>query len=362
MSKSDQENDWIDEMKHHDGFVLDQGMNEVTIPDRDITYRRVNVETQFTTSHFDSQDDDVLAPAPIKKVMFTTSPATLQDLEDGSSTVRGHEVDELSHASQVFVPTGEIPDAQDVGYHLVNPMFESCESPDIIFRSLHKAMSSQDIEFSCNLDWTMDAYALIAAEEVFFGVQFHRLAVKSIIRVDFNLRSGDELKFLELTDFIRMECRAIDRDLIGLPELSFDIMADWSTPNEVSSRSISVDSQELSMLLCEINSDSPPITRFEVAKRLKELCQYDFNRRAFAHLLKEKFVTGLQSMLQDDNEDIVRYAIDTILNFADDLQTLKDLELPRLPETLCDILTLSEKKSTKKLAGDLYNTIINTVC
>jgi hypothetical protein len=33
------------------------------------------------------------------------------------------------------------------------------------------------------------------------------------------------------------------------------------------------------------------------------------------------------------------------------------LELPRLPETLRDILTLSRKASTKKLAGDLYKTI-----
>ncbi|KUF88940.1 Isoflavone reductase [Phytophthora nicotianae] len=103
----------------------------------------------------------------------------------------------------------------------------------------------------------MDAYALIAAEELFFNVQLHRLAMKSTIRVDFNLRSGDELKFLGLTDSIRKECRSIDKDMIGLPELS--------------------------------------------------------------------------------------------------------LELPRLPETLRDILTLSQKESTKKLAGDLYKTI-NAVC
>lgn len=35
----------------------------------------------------------------------------------------------------------------------------------------------------------MDAYALVAAEEVFFHVELHRLAMKSTIRVDFNLRS-----------------------------------------------------------------------------------------------------------------------------------------------------------------------------
>ncbi|KAG3012536.1 hypothetical protein PC120_g13828 [Phytophthora cactorum] len=349
MSRSDHEDDWIGEVQHREGFVLDeQSMSAMEIPDREVTYRRANVETQFMTSRFDSQTEDVFAPPPPGKVMFTTCPATLQDLEDGSSTVLGLEpkpndfglgaasTGEESTKSQVFVPIGEVPDARE-------------------------AMRAQDVEFSCSHDWTMDAYTLIAAEELFFNVQLHRLAIKSTIRVDFNLRSGDELKFLGLTDSIRKECRAIDKDMIGLPELSFDILADWSAPGELFPGSLSVDSQELSMLLLEINSESPPFTRYEVAKRLKELCQYDSNRRALADLLKEQFVTGLQSMLKDDNEDIVRFAIYTILNFADDISTLNDLELPRLPETLRDILMLSQKESTKKLAGDLYKTI-NAVC
>lgn len=266
-----------------------------------------------------------------------------------------------STKSQDFMPTGEVPDAQEVGYHQVNPMFESCEPAAVIFRTLQEALKSQDVKFTCSPDWTMDAYALVAAEELFFNVQLHRLAMKTTIRVDFTLRSGDELKFLGLTDSIRKECKAIDKDLVGLPDLSFDIMADWSSPGELFPGSLTVDSQELSMLLLEINSESPPFTRYEVAKRIKELCQYDANRRALADLLKEQFVTGLQSMLKDDNEDIVRFAIYTILNFADDITTLNDLELPRLPETLRDILTLSRKDSTKKLAGDLYKTI-NAVC
>ncbi|OWZ08817.1 hypothetical protein PHMEG_00018580 [Phytophthora megakarya] len=369
MSRSDHEDDWIDEVQHREGFVLDESMSALEIPDREVTYRRANMETQFMTSRFDSQAEDVFAPTQ-GKVVFTTSPATLQDLDD-SSTVLGLDPmqdrpkdsreDAQPSKSQVFVPTGEVPDAQQVGYHQVNPMFESCETPQVIALALHKAMWTQDVEFSCSPDWTMDAYALVAAEEVFFNVQLHRLAMKSTIRVDFYLRSGDEFKFLGLTDSIRKECRSIDKDLIGLPELSFDILADWSTPGELFPGSLSVDSQELSMLLLEINSEAPPFTRYEVAKRLKELCQYDSNRRALADLLKEQFVTGLQSMLKDDNEDIVRFAIYTILNFADDLSALNDLELPRLPETLRDILTLSQKESTKKLAGTLYKTI-NAVC
>ncbi|CAI5702846.1 hypothetical protein KXD40_004181 [Peronospora effusa] len=372
MSRSDHEDDYIDEVQHHEGFVLDQSISALEIPDREITYRRANVETQFMTSRFDSQTENDCAPPPPEKVMFTNSVAMLQDLEDGSSTVIGldptldgsvgFDIDaDIRERSELLKPIGEVPDAQEVGYHLVNPMFESHEPPLVVLRSLYTAMSTQDIEFSSDRDWTIHAYALIAAEEIFFSVQLHRLArLKSTIRVDFNLRSGDELKFLGMTDSIRKHCRAVDKDMIGLPDLSFDIMEDWSTPGELYPGSLSVDSQELSMLLQEINSESPPFTRYEVAKRLKELCQYDFNRRAFLDLFKEQFVTCIQSMLQDDSEDVVRYAIYIILNFADDISALNGLELPRLPETVRNILTLSQKKSTKKVAGDLYKAI-NTV-
>ncbi|KAG7399669.1 hypothetical protein PHYBOEH_008312 [Phytophthora boehmeriae] len=370
MERNEQEDDWIGEVQHREGFVLDEGLNALEIPDREVTYRRANVETPFITSRFDSQVDDVYAPPAPDKVLFTTSPATLQDLDDDSSSLlrpgakaqQQTDTETKSEASsQDLVPTGEVPDARETGYHQVNPMFDSSEPAEVIFKTLQGALKKLEVDFSCSPDWTMDAFALIAAEEVFFNVQLHRLAVKTTIRVDFTLRSGEELKFLALTDSIRKECKGIDKDLMGLPELSFDIMADWSSSGDLFPGSITVDSQELSMLLLEINSEAPPFTRYEVAKRLKELCQYDSNRRALADLLKEQFVTGLQSMLKDDNEDIVRFAIYTILNFADDITTLNDLELPRLPETLRDILTLSHKASTKKLAGDLYKTI-NAVC
>lgn len=36
---------------------------------------------------------------------------------------------------------------------------------------------------------------------------------------------GDELKFLCMTDSIRKECRAIDKNMIGLPELRLVILA-----------------------------------------------------------------------------------------------------------------------------------------
>ncbi|GMF12240.1 unnamed protein product [Phytophthora lilii] len=154
MSRSEQEDDWIDEVQHREGFVLDEAHFRCLIGP--LLWR--------------PQAEDVFAPPPSGKVVFTTSPATLQDLEDGSTVLglgpmqdkpkdsgfdAGSREGETSSKSQVFVPTGEVPDAQEVGYRQVNPMFESCESPEVIFRSLHKAMRTQDVEFSCSPDWAV---------------------------------------------------------------------------------------------------------------------------------------------------------------------------------------------------------------
>ncbi|CEG35636.1 Armadillo-type fold [Plasmopara halstedii] len=365
MSRS-QEDDWIDEVQHNEGFVVDETKSGLEIPNRQVTYRRAIVGAQFMTSHFDSQTEDLFEAHSSKNVKFSTNSATLQDLEYklpsvGSMQTKSEHFDhnsvKVAGKSRILMPTEEVPDASEVGYHQVNPMFESCAPADVIYHSLHEAMRALDIETSCSPDWTMDGYALIEAEELYFSVHLHRLAIKSTIRVDFNLRSGDELKFLGLTDLIRQRCRAIDKDMISLPELSFDIMADWSSPEKLVSKSHVEDSQELSMLLLDLNSETSPSTRYQVAKRLKEFCKHDLNRRALVNLLKEQFVIGLQSMLQDVDEDIVRFAIFTILSFADDVSSPNDLELPHLPETLRGILTISQKDSTKKLAGDLYKTI-----
>ena len=105
---------------------------------------------------------------------------------------------------------------------------------------------------------------------------------------------------------------------------SFDIMADWSAPEELFFESRAVNTHELSMLLFEINSDCLLFTRYELAKRLNDLCQYASIRRALADLFKEPFVAGLQSMLHDDNEDVVRFAICTVLNFATDVSTMNE--------------------------------------
>jgi hypothetical protein len=105
---------------------------------------------------------------------------------------------------------------------------------------------------------------------------------------------------------------------------SFDLLEDWSSPGELFPKSSAPPNfEELSVVLADINSDCQPFTRYEVAKRLKELCELQSIRQAFADSLKNEFARGLQSMLKDNDEDIVRFGIYTILNFREDLTFLK---------------------------------------
>lgn len=105
---------------------------------------------------------------------------------------------------------------------------------------------------------------------------------------------------------------------------SFDLLEDWSSSGELFPRSSAPPNfEELSGVLADINSECQPFTRYEVAKRLKELCELQSIRRAFSDTLRSEFVRGLQSMLKDNDEDIVRFGIYTILNFREDLTILK---------------------------------------
>lgn len=95
---------------------------------------------------------------------------------------------------------------------------------------------------------------------------------------------------------------------------------DWSTPHaELFPNSATVDDKELQLLLQEIqNTNCHPATRYEAAKSLKDLCQYSKNRIAVADTYRQQFIDGLDAMLKDDDEDIVRFAIFAIQEFAMD--------------------------------------------
>lgn len=101
---------------------------------------------------------------------------------------------------------------------------------------------------------------------------------------------------------------------------SFDFMVDWSDDHDdLFQSSPAVNTMELDLLLQEVqNKDCHPLMRYEAAKSLKDLCQYSQNRSTVARAYRQQFIDGLSIMLQDDDEDIVRFAIFAIQNFAND--------------------------------------------
>lgn len=108
--------------------------------------------------------------------------------------------------------------------------------------------------------------------------------------------------------------------LYALARDSFDFMMDWSDPHaELFPSKATVNEAVLQLLLDEIHSTtSHPETRYEAAKTLKDLCQLPRNRSAVAADYREQFIQGLDAMLQDQDEDIVRFAIFAIQTFASD--------------------------------------------
>lgn len=79
------------------------------------------------------------------------------------------------------------------------------------------------------------------------------------------------------------------------------------------------DWSELEMLLQVVqDKNCHSSMRYEAAKSVKDLCQYAHTRSAVAGANHQEFIDGLSFMLQDDDEDIVRFAIFAIQNFAND--------------------------------------------
>jgi len=96
---------------------------------------------------------------------------------------------------------------------------------------------------------------------------------------------------------------------------SFDIFESWSTSGELFPGSLAVEEYDLRLLLDDITSPhSHPFTRYE----LKDDCQYDANRVTLRQTLQDLFISALEKMMHDDNEDTIRFAIFVILTFAQD--------------------------------------------
>jgi hypothetical protein len=210
----------------------------------------------------------------------------------------------------------------------------------------------------------IDAFAMVAAEEVIFNIQLHRISSKNVVRVDFNLRevcqhnvNGFNRSHVLTTtanratksSFLRLSIRfartaaistvtslnsrisgsflfAPAQRISALQQLtitcSFDIFESWSSSGELFPGSMTVDVQDLVLLVEDIMSvHSHALTRYEAAKQLKDYCQYSTNRGLLLQSLRDRFIEALEKMMRDDNEDIVRFAIYAMLNFAQDQVT-----------------------------------------
>lgn len=61
------------------------------------------------------------------------------------------------------LPSGDIPDARTVQYHLVNPCFESEESPAVIFQTLLTACRKHNVDCKSREDWSVSGWLLMMA-------------------------------------------------------------------------------------------------------------------------------------------------------------------------------------------------------
>lgn len=93
----------------------------------------------------DDDDDAIFSPALVlaapKSIAKSAAPAA------ASTTT----------ADENAMPTGEVPDARAVGYHCVNPSFESDAAPREIFTVLLAALHKHDITTKTRADWTVRA-------------------------------------------------------------------------------------------------------------------------------------------------------------------------------------------------------------
>uniref|UniRef100_K3WID4 KA1 domain-containing protein n=1 Tax=Globisporangium ultimum (strain ATCC 200006 / CBS 805.95 / DAOM BR144) TaxID=431595 RepID=K3WID4_GLOUD len=341
-------------------FVAGGGIDftDFEIPDHEVTYRRAEFGTAFTTtSRFESLTDDAVEYSTTKAstTVFTSRLATEQSALETTQSLRSEVTATHRAVDAEAIVDGEVPDVCDVGYLQVNPSFESQEKPQKIMETLLAALSKHNVESTRRPGWT------VTAEEVSFSVHLHKRPDKVTIRIDFNITSGNEMLFLATTDKILHECKSIDSELKHLPDLSFDFMLDWSSPyDELFPGAVTVNAEELELLLEEVKSEHcHPFTRYEAAKSLKDLCQHQQNRALVADKHKEQFIEGLGAMLRDENEDIVRFAIFVIQSFANDQILVNETEFPELSDILQNIVNHSTKKSTKTLATQLIDSIVS---
>lgn len=97
-------------------------------------------------------------------------------------------------------------------------------------------------------------------------------------------------------------------------------VVDWQFGQEYPA-SCSEKADKLEILVANLAQPSCPRTMLMMM--LKNLCQYEANRRTLLKQFKDEFVAILQSMLNDPDQHIVRFAVYMIQNFAKNPADLK---------------------------------------
>ncbi|TMW56097.1 hypothetical protein Poli38472_008745 [Pythium oligandrum] len=318
MERHDDDDVYMGEFAHGE-FVIDESHDS----EEEVTYRRAPDMggAAFVASSFQALEDELFDTAFASKNTkpLNLSPSAVYEPLAPRSEMQGR---------RDLEPTGPVPEAYDVKFHQVNPMFESIGQPADIFRCLKTSLSniSKVDKFTCYPDWSIEVSALVDAEEVEFTIQLHQISIsqgkeRDLRRVDFNLLEGDDFQFLEIVDMIRTDCRQFDLELQELPDLSFDIFSSWGSRGEVYPGSLRVDVADMHALLNDLcNADLHLRVRYDLVKQLKDYCLCRENRETLiSDVFRAKFYEEvLLSILRSPDDDIIRFGVFIIIEFMKD--------------------------------------------
>jgi hypothetical protein len=210
----------------------------------------------------------------------------------------------------------DVPQKEQCSFFCVNPTMPSRQSPTKIMDTLKAALLQLDCDFEIVERWTYKVNLLCVAEEIVFDMQLFRVA-KDEFEVDFSRRRGDETKFCELVEYIRSLCSDIDDEALPFLTKSLDPWLD--AKQEITGRRYAMKEKEALTLIQELNADGiHPETLYEVAKVVKDRCRHKGNRKLFLQADHASFLKGLKWMLTDCSEDMARFAVFIMQQFAKD--------------------------------------------
>lgn len=246
------------------------------------------------------------------------------------------------------------------GFLDVEPSFESHEQPSTIMTALQDVLKTLDCRVKVVRQWSLHVRCLCVAEEIDFRIYVTTSGDSH--HVDFALQSGDELRFCDLANFVIAQCgMSVENDLLLLMREPLDAWMD--AKQELSGRRFALNDRSAKDLIDEVNADLHIETLYEVAKSIKDKCRHKGNRKLFLQTDRERFIQGLQWMMQD-SETSQRYALFILLQFAqdrDESAAFFSTPLERSSFTLLLDAILSrdcESEFTSQLARDVQQSAI----